>query len=59
MKISRRGKDLAVRLPASLVRQLGLKPNDDVDLRFVQDEQLRAYVTKQTAGPAVPDRKES
>ena len=57
MKISRRGKDLAVRLPASLVRQLGLKPNDDVDFTFVRDEILRAYVKKQVAGPSLPDPK--
>lgn len=32
MKVGRRGKHLAIRVPAQLVRQLGLQAGDEVDL---------------------------
>jgi antitoxin component of MazEF toxin-antitoxin module len=35
MRISRRVNDLAVRIPASLVRELDLHPGDEVDLTYI------------------------
>lgn len=32
MRVGKRGKDLAVRLPAAVVKALDLKPGDEVDL---------------------------
>ncbi len=32
MRVGQRGKDLAVRLPAAVVKALDLKPGDEVDL---------------------------
>lgn len=34
MKVGRRGKDLAVRIPAKLVRELNLKAGDDIEVTF-------------------------
>ena len=35
MRVSKRGKDLAVRLPASIVKELNLSPGDEVDLAYI------------------------
>jgi antitoxin MazE len=37
LRISKRGNGLAVRLPASVVRALGLKPGDDIDVNVRSD----------------------
>ena len=37
MQVARWGNSLAVRLPAELVRQLGLKEGDDIELRADED----------------------
>jgi antitoxin component of MazEF toxin-antitoxin module len=36
MKVSTRGKGLAVRLPVSLVRELNLKSGDEIDIHAVE-----------------------
>jgi antitoxin MazE len=36
MKVSTRGKGLAVRLPASLVRELNLKSGDEIDIHALE-----------------------
>lgn len=36
MQIAKWGNSLAVRLPASLVRELGLKEGDDVEIRAAE-----------------------
>jgi antitoxin component of MazEF toxin-antitoxin module len=40
MRVGRRGKDLAVRIPKALVRELGLKESDEVDLTILGLRQL-------------------
>lgn len=37
MQVAKWGNSLAVRLPAELVRELGLKEGDQIDLRKVDD----------------------
>lgn len=40
MQVSKWGNSLAVRLPAALVKELGLKEGDEVELRVATDRQL-------------------
>lgn len=40
MKVSRRGKDLAVRIPVSVTRALGLKAGDEIDMKTVGTQLL-------------------
>ena len=45
MKVAKWGNSLAVRLPAALVAELGLKENDEIDILAASRESL-------TVGPA-------
>ena len=40
MRVGKRGKDLAVRLPVAVVRALDLKPRDEIDLNFSENGTL-------------------
>lgn len=40
MKVSKRGKDLAVRLPAAVVKALDLKQGDEIDVHIMGARQL-------------------
>ena len=46
MQISKWGNSLAVRIPADVARELGLKEGDDVQLRALSGDEL-ALVTEQ------------
>ena len=54
MKISKRGKDLAMRLPAKLVRELDIKPGDDIDVEFVRQPDGKFVGTVRKADGAAP-----
>lgn len=53
MKVGRRGNGLAVRIPVNLIRALGLREGDEVDLS-VSDGKLLIGRSLQT-GAHVPD----
>lgn len=40
MRVSRLGNSLVVRLPASIVTSLDLKPGDEVDMRAADDKSI-------------------
>jgi len=40
VRVGKRGKDLAVRIPASLVRSMGLRPDDEVDLKVAGPREI-------------------
>ena len=52
MRVSKRGKDLAVRIPAAVVRELNLKEGDEVDLRRLAGNEF-VVVCSVTRGEAV------
>lgn len=40
MKVSKRGKDLAVRLPVHVIKALDLKQGDEIDIHIAGPRQL-------------------
>jgi len=52
MKISKRGKDLALRLPASLVRDLQLKSGDQIALEILE---RNVWVVRRREDSLTPD----
>lgn len=55
MQVSRWGNSLAVRLPAKLVAELGLKEGDDVDLRPVKRNECERTVLEVEKKPSVDE----
>jgi antitoxin MazE len=66
MQVAKWGNSLAVRLPAKLVEQLGLKPGDNVELlpgegqlsvykQVTRDDALRRLFEACDQNPMVPD----
>jgi antitoxin MazE len=49
MKVSKRGKYLAVRLPAAIVRALDLKQGDEIDVHIVGARQLHISRSNSTS----------
>jgi antitoxin component of MazEF toxin-antitoxin module len=53
MRVSKRGNHLAVRLPQSLVRGLGLREGDEVELHVVDARTLAVSKAGDIAPPAL------
>lgn len=54
MKISKRGKDLAMSLPAKLIRELDMKAGDDIDVEFVRKPDGKIVGTIKKLEAAIP-----
>lgn len=55
MKVSKRGKDLAVRLPVAIVRALELKAGDEIDVHIVGKRQLQVSRSNSMSGGSAPE----
>jgi len=55
MQVSRWGNSLAVRLPAGLVAELGLKEGDEVQLRPVAHDECECTVLEVERKPSVDE----
>ena len=53
MQIAKWGNSLAVRIPAAMVRELGLQEGDDVDLRLVGEKELALITERERREAAV------
>lgn len=57
MRISKRGNSLVLRLPAAVVKALGLKAGDDVDVRVVGERGIELRISPGRRGSLARLRK--
>lgn len=55
MQVSKWGNSLAIRIPADVARELGLKEGDDVDLRALDDGELAIVTERQRREAALAE----